>query len=61
MSLELERQFFGVHAAQEDQDAAQTPRARSLPKHRARRRPHWKPASEPVQPQHAHDGDALLR
>jgi hypothetical protein len=41
-------------------DAVQTPRARSLPKHRARRL-RWKAPLEPVEPQHAYDRDAFLR
>jgi hypothetical protein len=55
-----EREFFAMHAA-EFQDAAQTPRVRSLPRHRARTRPHWKPELEPVEAQHAHHGDTFVR
>jgi hypothetical protein len=58
--LELELAVIGAHAAPVP-DAVQAPRLRSLPRHRARRRPHWKPASEPVQAQHAHDGDTFIR
>jgi hypothetical protein len=54
-----EQEFFTAHEA-EFQDAVEPPRFRSLPRHRARTRPHWKP-SEPVDAQHAYDGDALLR
>ena len=58
--LELELAMIGAHAAPVP-DAAQTPRSRSLPRHRARRRPHWRPGSEPVQAQHANDRDAFVR
>jgi hypothetical protein len=46
-----------------DQDAAQLPALRSLPRHRARRA-HWKPERtpglEPVHAQHAQDSDTLV-
>ncbi len=52
--------FFVAHEA-EFQDAVQTPRVRSLPRHRARSRPHWKPSVEPVQAQHADHRDTFVR
>lgn len=57
---QTEGDFFLVHEA-EFQDAAPAPRVRSLPRHRARTRPHWKPSSEPVEAQHAHHGDTFVR
>jgi len=56
-----EHGFFGAHRdpVTDTQDAVQTPRARSLPRHRARRR-EWKPPLETVQPQHAYDRNALV-
>jgi hypothetical protein len=57
---DLEREFFGFHAAPEIQDAVEPPQARALPRHRARRHPHWKPALEPVEAQHAYDRDTLV-
>ena len=52
--------FFAAHAA-DFQDAAPTPRERSLPRHRARTRPHWRPTLEAVQAQHADHGDTFVR
>jgi hypothetical protein len=55
-----EQEFFTAHES-EFQDAVEPPRFRSLPRHRARSRPHWKPSSEPVEAQHAHHGDTFVR
>ncbi|MEO5922112.1 MAG: hypothetical protein ABIQ01_13310 [Pseudolysinimonas sp.] len=73
----LESAFFGAHRAipvpafpdADPQDAVQIVRARTLPRHRARRR-QWKPPVarvvdgsplEPAHVQNAHDGKAFLR
>ena len=68
----LESAFFGAHRAipvpafpdADPQDAVQV-RARTLPRHRARRR-QWKPPTvspelQPVQAQHAYHGDTFIR
>ncbi|MEO8263507.1 MAG: hypothetical protein ABI566_13145 [Pseudolysinimonas sp.] len=57
---ELELAFLGAHSAPVP-DAAQTPQSRSLPRHRARRRAHWKPDLQPVEAQHANHGDTFVR
>jgi hypothetical protein len=62
----IEGAFFAAHRAvpvpafpdADPQDAVQV-RARTLPRHRARRR-QWKPPLEAVQAQHAYDRDALV-
>lgn len=55
-----EQDFFTAHET-EFQDAATPPQPRTLPRHRVRTRPHWKPSSEPVDAQHAHHGDTFVR
>jgi hypothetical protein len=52
--------FFIAHET-EFQDAAPAPQARSLPRHRARTRPHWRPELQPVESQHANHGDTFVR
>lgn len=48
----------GAHC--DELDVMETPRVRSVPRHRARRAV-WKPPLETTHPQHAYDRDALLR
>ena len=68
-----ESAFFAAHRAipvpafpdADPQDVVQVVRARTVPKHRARRR-QWKPpapdsALESVQPQHAYHSDSFVR
>ena len=58
--LDVER-FFAAHREPSDTpDAMEVLRGRGAPKHRARRR-QWKPPLEPVQAQHLHDSNALVR
>jgi hypothetical protein len=66
-----ENAFFAAHRAiplpafpdADPQDAVRVPRARTLPRHRARRRV-WKPPAPDLQsfePQHAYDGNSFVR
>ena len=68
-----ERAFFAAHRAvpvpaypdADPQDAVAIQRARSAPRHRARRRgwnpPVVAPELQPLHAQHAHDGGSLIR